>query len=219
MSLARRKDLLALCNEHQIPLVEDNPYGELRYEGETVAPFRALPGGEDAIYLGTFSKVLAPGLRVGWVVAPRPLIARLVMAKQGADLHTDSVAQRAILHYLRHNDLSAQIERLRAVYRERRDAMLSTMARCFPAGVRFTHPEGGLFTWVTLPEGCDGRAILRDAVQARVAFVPGEAFFVDGSCANTLRLNFSHPRPERIEEGLGRLATVLEAHLRQPALR
>lgn len=219
MSLDRRRALLALCNTHGIPLVEDNPYGDLRYAGEAVPSFRALQGGEDAVYLGTFSKTLAPGLRVGWVVAPRPLIDRLVMAKQGADLHTDSLAQRAILHYLQHNDLDAQIERLRRVYGERRDAMLAALARSFPAEARFTHPEGGLFTWATLPEGCDCRAILRDAVQARVAFVPGDAFFADGRGANTLRLNFSHAHPDRIEEGIRRLSTVVAAHMRQPALQ
>jgi 2-aminoadipate transaminase len=216
MSLPRRQALLALCNDYGIPLVEDNPYGELRYEGETLPPFRALPGGEDAIYLGTFSKILAPGLRVGYVVAPSPLIARMVMAKQGADLHTDSLAQRAILHYLQHNDLPAQIERLRSVYRERRDAMLTALAGAFPAEVRFTHPEGGLFTWVALPDGSDCRSILADALRERVAFVPGDAFFADGRGTNTFRLNFSHCEPARIQEGVRRLGRVLSAHLRQP---
>ena len=214
MSVARRAALIALCAEHGIPLVEDNPYGELRYDGESAPPFRALPGGENAVYLGSFSKVLAPGLRVGYVVGPQPLIARLAMAKQAADLHTDALAQRAILHFCQHNDLPAHIVRLRAVYRERRDAMLDALTRHFPRGIHWTRPEGGLFLWVTLQEGIDSQSVLRDAVAARVAFVPGSAFNADGTGANCMRLSFSNATPEQIEEGVRRLGTVVSEHPR-----
>ncbi len=217
MSLTRRQVLVGLAAEHGLPVVEDDPYGELRYAGEPVPPLRALPGGQDTVYLGTFSKILVPGLRIGWVVAPRPLIARLVVAKQAADLHTDSLAQRAVLHYCLHNDLEAHIERVRDVYRVRRDAMLAALARYFPADVSWTKPDGGLFTWVTLPEGADATAILRDAVTHKVAFVPGPAFHVDGRGGHRMRLSFSHATPERLEEGVRRLAGVLAAHARPTA--
>ena len=217
MSRERRAALLALCADRGIPLVEDDPYGELRFDGATVPPLRALPGGEETIYLGTISKILAPGLRLGWVVAPRPLIARLVIAKQAADLHTDSLVQRAVLHFCTHNDLAAHIAHLQDVYRERRDAMLAALERYFPPEARWTHPEGGLFLWVTLPEGTDSRALLAEALEQRVAFVPGTAFHVDGSGANCLRLNFSHAAPERLAEGVRRLGGVLAARLRAPA--
>ncbi|HWE63676.1 MAG TPA: PLP-dependent aminotransferase family protein, partial [Chloroflexota bacterium] len=188
MSRARREALLALCATYALPLIEDDPYGELRFEGEEVPPLRALPGGEDTIYLGTFSKILAPGLRVGWVVAPRPLLRRLVLAKQAADLQCDSLTQRAILHYCRHNDIQATIAPLRRLYHARRDAMLQALARYFPAEARWTRPEGGLFIWVTLPDGLDGRAMLKDAVERRVAFVPGSAGHMDGKGTSCLRL-------------------------------
>ncbi len=211
MSTSRRAALLDLCADRQAPLVEDDPYGELRYEGTAVPPLRALPGGEETIYLGTFSKILAPGLRLGWVVAPRPLIARLVRAKQAADLHTDSLVQRAVLHYCLHADLDSHIARLRAVYGARRNAMLDALPRYFPAGTRWTHPEGGLFTWVTLPRGANATAILAEAIQHNVAFVPGVAFHVDGAGANCLRLNFSHVSPTDIEQGMQRLGAVVTA--------
>lgn len=223
MSRERRLALLELCAGRRLPLVEDDPYGELRYEGEDVPPLRALPGGEETIYLGTFSKILAPGLRLGWVVAPRPLIARLVIAKQAADLHTDSLVQRAVLHYCTHADLEGHIARLRAAYRERRDAMLAALARYFPAEVRWTHPGGGLFLWLTLPEGADARGLLAEALAHRVAFVPGTAFYphigatpagdARAGGENCLRLNFSHADPARIEEGMRRLAAVVTARL------
>src|SRR5579885_1792500 len=217
MSAERRRALLDLCLAHNLPLIEDDPYGELRYEGERVPSFRALPGGGDAIYLGTFSKTLAPGLRVGWVVAPRPLIKRLVIAKQAADLHTDSLVQRAVLHYCRHADLDGHVARLRAVYGARRDAMLAALERYAPEGVTWTRPQGGLFLWLRLPQGTDAREVLKDALAQRVAFVPGTAFHPHGEGANCLRRNFSHSDEARIEEGVRRLAGVLAAHLRQAA--
>jgi len=221
MSLTRRAVLIELCAAHKLPLVEDDPYGELRYDGADLPPLRALPGSEETVYLGTFSKILAPGLRLGWVVAPRPLMARLVRAKQGADLHTDSLAQRAVLHYCQHADLDGHIARLRRVYRERRDAMLAALERYFPPEARWTRPEGGLFIWVTLPVGTDTRALLAAALERGVAFVPGSACQVapDGAHGGrSLRLNFSHAEPERIDEGLRRLGEVVAAATAHPAL-
>jgi len=214
MSLARRQALVSLASRRTLPVVEDDPYGELRFAGPEVPPLRALPGGAETVYLGTFSKILAPGLRVGWTVAPRPLIDRLVMAKQAADLHTDSLAQRALLHFCTHNDLAAHIEQLREVYRERREAMLDALARYLPAEARWTKPEGGLFVWVTLPAGVDSAALLREALRQKVAFVPGGAFHVDGGGAGSMRLSFSHAAPALIQEGVRRLGEAIKAQQR-----
>lgn len=211
MGLERRAALLALCAGLGVPLIEDDPYGDLRYSGVEVSPLRALPGGEDTVYLGTFSKILAPGLRLGWVVGPRALIRRLVVAKQGTDLHTDSLVQRAVLWFCTHHDLAGHVARLRSVYGARRDAMLGALSRHMPPSVQWTEPEGGLFLWLTLPEGVDSRALLGEALRRRVAFVPGNAFYADGTGGEHLRLNFSHTPPEQIEEGVRRLAAALSA--------
>jgi 2-aminoadipate transaminase len=213
MSLERRTGLLALSREFDLPLIEDDPYGDLRFSGAAVPAFRALDGGDDAVYLGTFSKTLAPGLRLGYVVAPRALISRLVLAKQAADLHTDSLAQRAVLDFCQHNDLAAHVAELCAVYRRRRDAMLSALRQYMPSSCSWTEPDGGLFTWVTLPEHVNTTELLREAVERKVAFVPGNAFFTDGSGGNTMRLNFSHPSPEKIEEGVRRLGELVTQRL------
>jgi len=227
MSLRRRAALIELCAARRLPVIEDDPYGELRYEGEDTPPLRALPGGEETVYLGTFSKILAPGLRLGWVVAPRPLMARLVRAKQGADLHTDTLAQRAVLQYCLHADLDGHIARLRRAYRERRDAMLAALARYLPPEARWTRPEGGLFLWVTLPAGVDTRALLAGALERGVAFVPGAAFHAARAGGpgepgepggRSLRLNFSHADPERIDDGIRRLGEVVAEPLPRPAL-
>ncbi len=227
MSRGRRDALIALSDRYQLPIVEDDPYGELRYDGDDVPPVRALPGGEETIYLGTFSKILSPGLRLGWVVAPRSVITRLVIAKQGADLHTDALVQRAVLHYCTHADLEGHIRRLNAVYGRRRDTMLAAMGQNFPASLRWTRPDGGLFLWVTMPDGVSSKSILADALHHHVAFVPGTAFYTDGGGAASMRLNFSHADPARIDEGIKRLGAVLTRHLSdatgapvlQPSLR
>jgi 2-aminoadipate transaminase len=219
LSASRRLGLLDVSREFGLPLIEDDPYGDLRYEGESVPSFRALPGGQDTAYLGTFSKTLAPGLRLGYVLAPEALISRLVMAKQAADLHTDTLTQYAVLDFLRHNDLDAHVTMLRDVYRTRRDAMLAALESELPPGCTWTRPAGGLFTWVTLPPYAVAADLLRLAVQRKVAFVPGDAFFTDGSGANTLRLNFSHASPERIDEGMSRLGSLLREQLREAAPR
>jgi 2-aminoadipate transaminase len=209
LSPDRRLELLDCATAFGVPVIEDDPYSELRYDGPPTPSLRALPGGEDVIYLGTFSKVLAPGLRLGWVVAPRPVIDRLVIAKQGADLHTDGLAQRGALRFCLDNDLDAHVIRLREVYRERRDAMLDALRECLPDGTTWTEPAGGMFTWVTLPAGLDSRDVLKRALANDVAFVPGTAFHVNGGGERSLRLNFTNSTPERIWEGIGRLARSL----------
>jgi 2-aminoadipate transaminase len=210
MALERRRELVACSRDIGLPLVEDDPYSELRYDGEPVPALRALSGGEDVVHLGTFSKVLSPGLRVGWVVAPRPVTERLVLAKQGADLHTDGLAQRAVVRFCRDNDLDAHVRTLRAAYRQRRDAMLAALADVMPAGTAWTRPEGGMFVWVTLPDGIQAGPLLAEAIERRVAFVPGSAFHVDGGGASSLRLNFTNSAPDRIRAGVARLAAALD---------
>lgn len=211
MALDRRRELLACARDLGLPVVEDDPYSELRYDGSPVPALRALPGGEDVVHLGTFSKVLSPGLRLGWVVAPAPVLARLVLAKQGADLHTNELAQRAVVRFCRDNDLDAHVRTLCGAYRERRDAMLAALADLMPRGTAWTRPEGGMFVWVTLPPGVEALPLLAAAIERRVAFVPGTAFHVDGGGAGALRLNFTNSPPERIREGVARLAEAATA--------
>jgi 2-aminoadipate transaminase len=204
----RRLVLLDVVNAFGLPLVEDDPYSELRFEGGAVPALKGLQGGDDVVYLGTFSKILSPGMRLGWVAGPRPLIDQLVLAKQASDLHTDSVAQRAALRFCLDNDIDAHVERLRAAYAERRDAMLAALTELMPGGTTWTHPEGGMFLWLTLPPGLDSRELLDEALRLRVAFVPGDAFHVDGGGANCVRLNYTGSAPDRIWEGVARLATA-----------
>jgi 2-aminoadipate transaminase len=215
----RRQRLVELTNRYGVPLIEDDPYGQLRYEGEHLPPLAALDRqlqgrdglsyGGNVLYLSTFSKTLAPGLRLGWVVAPAEVIHRLVQAKQGADLHTSTFAQMIAFEVSREGFLDRHVRFIRTVYRERRDAMLDALQKYFPSDVHWTTPQGGLFLWVTLPEPVDAAEILKSAIAENVAFVPGSAFFADGSGHNTFRLNFSNASPARIKEGVRRLGTVL----------
>jgi 2-aminoadipate transaminase len=216
----RRQRLVELADRYGVPLIEDDPYGQLRYEGEHLPPLAVLDGqlpgrpglsySGNVLYLSTFSKTLAPGLRLGWVVAPSEVIQRLVQAKQGADLHTSTFAQMIAFEVSREGFLDCHVRFIRTVYRERRDAMLTALQRYVPSAIHWTTPQGGLFLWVTLPEPLDATEILPAAIAENVAFVPGSAFFADGSGRNTFRLNFSNASPERIKEGIRRLATVLE---------
>lgn len=220
LALERRKRLVALADRYGVPIVEDDPYGQLRFEGEHLPPVavvdeRALHKGEtsysgNVIYLSTFSKILAPGLRLGWVVAPTDVIAKLAQAKQGADLHTSTFTQMVAYEVARGGFLDAHVRRIRDVYRERRDVMLDAMKAHFPDGASWTRPQGGLFLWVTLPESLDAADLLVKAIEHKVAFVPGAAFHPCGGGDNTFRLNFSNATPEKIREGIARLGTVLK---------
>ena len=214
LSEERRRRLAELAAEHGTFLVEDDPYGELRYEGTDLTPLVAIHK-ESVIYVSTFSKTLAPGIRLGWALAPQNVIDRLVQAKQGADLHTSTLTQMVVHDLCHRGILKAHVERLREVYQARRDLMLDTMQREFPPGVNWTRPHGGLFLWVRLPGEADSKALLDIAVQQeKVAFVPGAPFFPPpGGGANTLRLNFSNASEEKIVEGICRLGKVLREHL------
>jgi DNA-binding transcriptional MocR family regulator len=216
LSLARaeREDILTAAGD--VPLIEDAAYEALRYEGAAEPSLLALDiderGGVEAarvLYSGTFSKTVVPGLRLGWIVAPKPVIRRLVLIKQASDLHTATLSQM-VMHEVVSEVLPQHVTPIKAAYRARRDAMLKALDRDMPPGVTWTRPQGGMFIWVTLPERIDAAALLERAIkEARVAFVPGRAFHFDGTGANTLRLAFSLAAEAMIAEGIGRLATVV----------
>ena len=205
-SLDTRRKVAALSAANNLLVIEDDPYGELRYRGSELPPMRSL--GARSILLGSFSKLVAPGLRVGWVCAPRELLERVIVAKQAADLHTDIFAQRVIHRYLQNADLEAHLTKLRSVYGRRLDALHDAFHARMPAGASCNHPEGGMFLWATLPNGVSSFDLFEKASARQVAFVPGAAFFVDGSGANTLRLNFTNTTEDRIAEGIDRLAAA-----------
>jgi 2-aminoadipate transaminase len=213
-SLRVRREVAVLLAASPTVLIEDDPYGELRFVGEHL-PFVASLMGEEAVsgcravLLGTFSKIVAPGLRLGWICAGREIMERLVVAKQAADLHSNGFAQRVLHRWLLDHDLEAHIARIREAYGRQRDLMVDLAEKLFPPEVKFTRPEGGMFIWVTLPEKCSSLELFERAVAEKVAFVPGQAFFADGGGGNTLRLNFSNSDEARIEEGIDRLARVI----------
>jgi 2-aminoadipate transaminase len=216
LSPARRQRLIELAATYQLPIIEDDPYGELVYEGDRAPLLASLDvalHGElrHVVYLSTFSKLLAPGLRVGWIITPAGLARRLVEAKQGLDLHTGSLVQAMIYEACRTGLLDTHIPHLRHVYRERRDTMLGALQEHLAGAARWNIPQGGMFLWLTLAEQIDAGSLLRSALEHHVAFVPGTAFFANGGGANTMRLNFSNAAPHRIGEGVQRLWLALEA--------
>jgi 2-aminoadipate transaminase len=219
LSLDRRHKLLELADRYGVPIVEDDPYGQLRYEGENLPSVVDLDSqfrnsGEacysgNVIYLSTFSKILAPGLRLAWVIAPPQVIRKLTQAKQGADLHTATFNQCVAYEVARGGFLDRHILTIREVYGHRRNVMLGAMDAYFPPGVEWTHPQGGLFLWGTLPETINAADVLKVAIEQRVAFVPGAPFYATGGGHNTMRLNFSYALPEKIQEGIARMGKVL----------
>ncbi len=221
MSLKRREALIEMADHFGVPIVEDDPYGQLRYDGDHLPSLAVMdararkgkPFSGNVIYLSTFSKILAPGLRLAWVVAPVEVIQKLVQAKQGTDLHTGTFVQLVAFEMARGGFIDRHVQHIRSVYSVRRDAILAALKKHMPDGVRWTTPQGGLFIWAILPERLDAAEILRDAIEERVAFVPGSAFYDDASGQNTMRLNFSNATPERIEEGMNRLGRVVKRAL------
>ncbi len=215
-----RENVLDLAEDLDCAVIEDAAYQSLRYDGEAIPPILALEiarkGDIDAcrtIYCGSFSKTLSPGLRIGWVCAAKPVINQLVLLKQAGDLHSATLNQMAIAE-VAGNDFDGHLNALRASYRARRDRMLTALQAHMPAGVEWTRPEGGMFVWLTLPKGLDGAELLAQSLRTeRVAFVPGGAFFADGSGRNSLRLNFSSPSQQAIDEGIARLGRVLATAL------
>ncbi|SDI69314.1 PLP-dependent aminotransferase family protein [Billgrantia gudaonensis] len=212
LPLARREALAKLAREQGLPIIEDDPYGDLDYQGERLASLRSLAP-QQVIHLGSFSKVLAPGLRLGYVIADEPLIAKLVQVKQAADLHTPSFTQQVVHEIVSQGFLKEHIPGIRALYAERCGAMLAALERHMPRGVHWNRPEGGMFIRVTLPEALDSTTLLGEAIRERVAFVPGAPFYATAPRANTLRLSFVTVAPARIEEGVARLGRLIATHL------
>lgn len=219
LSLQQRESVLDLAQELDIAIIEDAAYRALRYDGQAVPPILALDcarsGGIDkarTIYCGSFSKILAPGMRVGWVCAPRNVVEKLVLMKQASDLHSPSINQLAI-HRVAETVYDDQVEKLISAYRTRRDDLLAGLQAHMPEGVTWSHPEGGMFVWLTLPENIDAAELLARAVkEKRVAFVPGSAFYADGTGRNTLRLSFTLATPEAVSEGIPRLASLIKEY-------
>lgn len=212
MSDARRKRLIELVQEYKVMLVEDDPYGRLRYEGGHQVPLKAMDS--RVVYLGTISKTMAPGLRVGWIVAPHHVLAKINLVKQGTDLCCSSFDQAVVEHYFTDTNWQKVLQGFIQVYGERRQAMLDALEEFFPEEATWTHPEGGFFVWVTLPEYVDTGSMLAEALEAGVTYVPGDSFFPDGKAGkNCMRINFSYESPENIREAIRRLAEVIEEKL------
>ena len=212
LSVQRRAEILEICHQHDVLVVEDNPYGLLGFDGQTYPALRSADP-INVIYLGSFSKTFAPGLRVGWVLAPHAVREKLVLAAESASLCPPAFTQAVVSRYLSQHDWKGQIKTYREAYRERRDATLSAMEQQLPAGCTWTKPEGGFYVWLTVPEGLDTKAMLPRAVTQRVAYVPGTAFYADSFGSRQMRISYCYPTPERIREGVRRLAAVLEGEL------
>lgn len=207
----RRRSFMEVVNEHEIPVLEDNPYGELRFQGVTPPSLKSYDEKGNVILLGTFSKILSPGMRVAWICGDEDLLEKFVYVKQASDLHTSTLSQYQIDAFLDMYDLDEHIAGLIEVYRHRRDVMLTSMDEFLPEGVDFNRPDGGLFTWAVMPEGVSSRDVLTKAIENNVAFVPGDAFYPNGGHENTMRLNFSNMSPQRITKGIEILGKVMES--------
>jgi 2-aminoadipate transaminase len=212
LAVRRRAEVLDICARHGVLVVEDNPYGLLGFDGQTYPALRSMDA-DNVVYLGSFSKTFAAGLRVGWVLAPHAVREKLVLAAEAAMLCPPTINQLIVSRYLSTHDWKGQIKIFQQAYRDRRDAMLSSLEQHMPAGCAWTRPDGGFFVWMTVPEGIDTKAMLPRAVTARVAYVSGTGFYADGLGSRQLRLSFCYPTPERIREGVRRLATVLAEEL------
>lgn len=212
LAVERRAEILALCAEYRVLVVEDNPYGLLSFDGQIYPAMRAADP-DNVVYLGSFSKTFAPGLRVGWALAPHAVREKLVLAVESATLCPPVFTQYVVSRYLSQHDWKGQVKSYREAYRVRRDAMLAALVQYLPSGCTWTHPAGGFYVWLTVPEGLDTKAMLPRAVTQRVAYVPGTAFYADGLGSAQLRLSFCYPTPERITEGVRRLAAVLQGEL------
>ena len=224
MSMERRVKLVEMADRYGVPLVEDDPYGQLRFEGENLPGVNVLDAQlhvqngrytGNVIYFSTFSKILSPGLRLAWMIAPDEVISKLALAKQGTDLHTATFNQVVAYEVSRHGFLDNHVKHICEVYSERRNVMLDSLAEYMPEGVTWTHPHGGLFLWVRVPESCDTTKMFPAAIRNKVAYVPGESFHPNGGGTNTMRLNFSYCKPATIVEGISRLGNMLKEELCQ----
>lgn len=222
LSLERRHRIVELADKYGVPIIEDDPYGQLRYEGEHLpslafldSEFRGDSGAYtgNVIYLSTFSKLLAPGIRMAWVIAPEKVIKKLVQTKQGADLHSPTFNQMVAYEVGKGGFLDEHVKKIRKVYKERLDVMVETMEETWPTETKWVVPKGGMFLWGQVPESIDTALLLEKAIAKKVAYVPGMAFTVDETCKNAMRLNFSYSKPETIREGMTRLGTLLKEEI------
>ena len=213
LSLERRKQLVKLAGKYSLPIVDDNPYGELRYVGEDLPSLKSL-GGDVVIELGTCSKIVSPGLRIGWGIVSTEIMTMFERLKQGADLHTNTFAQYVLYEYIKEGNLDRHIQEIKTAYSERRGVMIEALKEHFPEDVRWYEPQGGLFLWVELPQETSATALLDTAVKQKVAYVPGKPFYPYEDKDNTLRLNFSNASPEMIREGIRRLGKVFRENVK-----
>lgn len=216
-SLDRRKKFMEVVNKYEIPVIEDNPYGELRYEGEFLPALKSFDTKGLVIYLGTFSKIFCPGYRLGWTCASKDILQKFITCKENSDLQTSTIGQRELSKYIDDYDLDEHVEKIKSTYKKRRDLMLDCMEKEFPEGVSFTHPHGGLFTWVKLPEKLNAQDLMKKCLENKVAYVPGGFFFPEGNKENYFRLNYSSSKEEKIVEGIKRLGDVLKEALNETA--
>lgn len=213
-TMERRKKLIELANKYDVAILEDNPYGELRFEGEIQPSLKSLDTEGRVVFMGTFSKVFSPGVRLGWFCAAPDILDKFNKIKQGADLQSSTISQMELAQYLEDNDLEAHIAEIIKVYGKRKNVMVDAMTKYFPEGVTFTNPEGGLFLWVELPEYMNARDLAVKAIEQKVAYVPGGAFFGNNVRENCFRCNYSCMSEEKIEEGVKRLADVIKAEMK-----
>ena len=207
-SREKRKEVADILKDHGTILIEDNPYGDIRFMGENIPPIKSLL--PDSVLFGTFSKIVSPGMRMGWIVAPPEVMDKLITAKQASDLHSNYFTQRVVHQYLQDNDVDGHIQNIRRLYKSQRDQMVRSIREFLPSEVKHTEPEGGMFLWITLPEGMSSLDLLEFAMDEKVAFVPGEAFYTEKPEVNTMRLNFSNCCEEEIVEGMKRLGNAIK---------
>lgn len=207
-SKSKRQEVAEILKDKDTIFVEDNPYGEIRFLGEDIPPVKAYL--EESVLFGSFSKIVSPGMRLGWIVADEEIMEKVIIAKQASDLHSNYFTQRVVYQYLIDHEVDEHIKKIKEMYRKQRNMMVSMIEAHFPEGVKYTKPEGGMFLWVTLPENLSSMDLFELAIKENVAFVPGQAFYTDGGGKNTLRLNFSNSDEEKIEEGIKRLGKAIK---------
>lgn len=213
MPLNRRKHLIEIAEKHDVLIIEDDPYGEIRFSGDKVPPIKALDRDGRVIYISSFSKILAPGFRIAFCVAPKEITKKMTLAKQSIDLCTNPFGQYVAAEYIKRGYLDKHLQNIISMYKEKRDIMLDSMDKYFPPEAKWTRPDGGMFLWVTLPERINTENMLMKAITKRVTYVHGAAFYPDRSGTNTMRLNFTHPSNDKIEEGIRRLSEVIKEEL------
>ena len=208
--MERRQKFMEVVNKHNLPVLEDNPYGELRYEGTILPSLKSMDTKGLVMFLGTFSKIFCPGLRLGWIAAEHSLLSEFVKIKQSADLHTSNFDQGVADAYMEQYDLDAHVKEIVALYKHRRDLILESMEKYFPAGTEWTHPEGGLFLWLTFPEGVSARKVFNKCIEMKVAGVIGDAFYPNQKTDRSMRINYSNMPDDRIVEGIQRMAKAIK---------